>query len=179
MRKWIDLCEANSTHVKLYHLTDDAHFNLDSDFAPQDNSISITDRSGVKGLYVVRDVHGIEHWLNGHGYWRPFVVELDAEASALEHDQIGRWGGEIFIPASQFDKLTVARVVPLDAFCREVYGLHGWVEQHHGVEFDSGNKITSATWERPFANYRYQGDVRQLPPEEIARLKQDLDAKLT
>lgn len=47
--------------------------------------MSIVDRSGRPGIYIATDVEG---WLNGHGYWRPFVVEFEVDD-----------GGEMFIPA--------------------------------------------------------------------------------
>ena len=161
--------------VKLYHLTDNANFKLDPNFAPEDNTISIYDRSGHKGIYLTPNV---EKWVNGHGYWRPFVAEIYADRSALEHDRIGRWGGEVFIPADQFDKLTVNRVIPLDAYAREEFGSHGWIERSHGHEFDTGNRITAGYYETPFRGYTYDRDTRSMPHDEIERIKQHFDAGL-
>lgn len=111
--------------VKLYHITNKANFKLNPNFAPEDNSISIHDRSGQKGIYLTSNV---EKWVNGHDYMRPFVAEIFADPSALGHDTVGRWGGEVFIPADQFGKLRVNRVVPLDVISREEFGQHGWIE---------------------------------------------------
>ena len=158
--------------VKLYHITNKANFKLNPNFAPEDNSLSIHDRSGHKGIYLVANRAGVERWVNGHDYVRPFVAEIYADPAALDHDTVGRWGGEIFVPADQFDKLKVHRVVPLDAIAREEYGEHGWIEDAHGHEFDTGNEITSKAWERPFKDYRYDKDARNMSPDEVKRIKQ-------
>jgi hypothetical protein len=155
--------------VKLYHLTNNARFKLNPNYAPTDNSISVFDRSGHNGIYLARDV---EPWVNGHGYWRPFVAEIYADPAALEHDRVGRWSGEVFIPADQFDKLKVNRVLPLDAYAREMYGSHGWIERNHGHEFDTGNPIKADPWGSPFKGYSYDTDTRQMPQDEVKRLKQ-------
>ena len=140
-----------------YHLTDHFDFSLNADYAPEDNTISYTDRSGIKGLYLTRDV---ERWVNGYGYKRPFVVELIM--AAPEEGGVARWGGETFVPADQFNSLTITRVMPLDAKCREEFGMHGWLEREAGIEFDTGNPITAKDWEQPFRGYRFEGDTRTM-----------------
>ena len=159
--------------VKLYHITNKPNFKLNPNHAPEDNAISIQDRSGHKGIYLTPDV---EPWVNGHGYIRPFVAEIYADPSALDHDTVGRWGGEIFIPADQFDKLKVHRVIPLDAFAREEYGEHGWIETSHGHEFDTGKEIPPQSfmqaYELPFKGYKYDKDTRNMSPDEVKRIKQ-------
>ncbi len=155
--------------VVLYHITSKPRFKLDPNYAPEDNAFAMTDRSGHKGIYLSKDV---ERWVNGHGYIRAFVAEIHAEPSALEHDTIGRYGGEIFVPADQFDKLKVVRVIPLDAYAREKYGSHGWLEDSHGFEFDTGNPIKQTGNYTPFRGYRYEGDVRTMTADEIKVLKQ-------
>lgn len=170
MRKWIDLCE-NTGPVVLYHITDEANFALNPEHEPQDNSISLHDRSGHKGIYLARDV---EKWVNGHGYIRPFVAEIYAEPSALEYDTIGRWGGEVFVPASQFDKLTVNRVMPIDAHCREEFGGPGWIESSHGQTFDTEEPVPR-DWPPPYRGYRFNGDARKMSPEEVQRLRQHFE----
>jgi hypothetical protein len=167
MRKWINLCETTEP-VTLYHITDKANFKLNPNYAPEDNSISISDRSGHKGIYLTHDV---EKWVNGHGYIRAFVAEILADPSALDHDTIGRYGGEVFVPASQFDKLTVNRVIPIDAYCREEFGQHGWTETSQNKEFDTGNAITAKDWERPFRDWKYAHDTRNMSRDEIMALK--------
>lgn len=165
----------NAEPVVLYHITAKANFKLNPNYAPEDNSFSITDRSGHKGIYLTKDV---ERWVNGHGYIRAFVAEIYADPSALEHDTIGRWGGEIFVPADQFSKLKINRVIPLDAYCRETYSDHGWLEREHGITFDSGEEIDHKNW-RPYPDgYRYEHDVRTLPPEQVKILKQRAAAGL-
>lgn len=173
MRQFIQIVESEAGGpVKLYHITSNANFKLNPNFAPQDNAVSITDRSGNKGIYLAPDV---ESWVNGKGYVRPFVAEILVDPSALEHDRIGRYGGEVFIPADQFDKLKVNRVVPLDVIAREEFGSHGWIEREHGHEFDTGNKITAKDWEYPFRGYKYDRDVRDMSPDEKKQLKKHFD----
>lgn len=173
IKRWMRLCEMadepDPAPVKLYHITNKANFKLNPNYAPEDNSISIYSRAGNKGIYLTRDV---EKWVNGHDYMRPFVAEIYADPSALDHDTVGRWGGEVFIPAHQFNKLKVNRVVPLDVIAREKYGTHGWIEGSHGHEFDTGNEITAKNWERPFKDYTYDRDARTMSADEVKRIKQ-------
>lgn len=161
-----------SQQLIMYHLTDNPKFKLDPNRAPEDNAASIVDRSGNKGIYLAKDV---EQWVNGHGYWRPFVAEIRVDRSALEHDNLGRWGGEVFIPADHFDKLSVLRLIPLDAHAREWYDTHGWLESSLGREFDTGNPIKTGMMDRPhsFGGYKYPHDVRTLPSSEVSRLKKE------
>ena len=163
-----------------YHLSENPKFRLDQDYIPVDNSISIVDRGGRRGIYVARDV---EPWLNRYGYWRPFVVEIEASASVVSGCKAGgRWGGEMFVPASSFGGLTVRRVIPLDAYAREQFGEHGWVEAHLERTFDAGEPIRARGFGEPFVrpfarDYRYSGpDVREMSPGEVARLERDLQA---
>ena len=159
-----------------YHLTDRAKFKLDAKFKPADNAIATEDRSGRPGIYLGESV---EKWVNGFGYWRPFVVEFRVDGSI--DPSIGRWGGEMFVPASSFDKLTVLRVIPLDAYAREEFGSPGWIEDALGVEFDTGNQIPErgrAGWVKAYEKYkeyRYHGpDVRDMSAADVARLKKQL-----
>jgi hypothetical protein len=158
--------EAPEEMATVYHLTDKANFKPNPKYAPTDNSISIEDRSGLKGLYVTHDV---EHWVNGYGYARPFVAEITVPKKHLVQ---GRWGGERFIPAEHFDKAQVNRVIPLDAHAREKFGDHGWIESAHGHTFDTGEKIKPNNSNvPPLRGYKYDGDVRTASPDEIKRLK--------
>lgn len=155
-----------------YHLTSRARFKLDPHFAPADNAVAIEDRSGRPGIYLGSDV---ERWVNGFGYWRPFVVEILVDSSV--QDEGGRYGGEMFVPASSFDKLTIQRVIPLDALCREQFHDYGWIESELGREFDTGNPIPERYQERHKAlqGYHYNGpDVRNMPMAEAHRLAADL-----
>lgn len=175
MRDLIRLVEANSEDklvgpVKLYHITNKANFKLNPNYAPEDNSIAIFSRAGHKGIYLTRDV---EPWVNGHDYMRPFVAEIYADPSALDHDTVGRWGGEIFVPADQFNKLKVNRVIPLDAIAREQYGTHGWIEGSHGHEFDTGKEITAKDYRGyPFKGYKYDKDARNMTGDEVKQIRQ-------
>lgn len=154
-----------------YHLTDRARFKLDPKYAPRDNAIAIEDRSGRRGIYIAQNV---ERWVNGHGYWRPFVVELDVNPSVMNDPGIhGRYSGELFVPASSFDKLTIWRVIPIDAYAREEYGDPGWIEEGTGVEFDTEKPIPRGR--SPYRGYRYPGpDVRKMSLAEVNRLKKQL-----
>lgn len=171
--RWKEITESrlveNAQPLKLYHITDKANFKLNPSYAPKDNAVSIVDRSGNKGIYLARDV---ERWVNGHGYVRPFVAEIYADPSIIDTNSVGRYGGEIFVPASQFNKLEVKRVVPLDVIAREQFGLHGWIERSHGHEFDTGNPITAKDWEYPFRDYKYDKDARNMSPDEVKQIKQ-------
>jgi len=174
MRDLIRLVESADDRLTLYHITDNPHFALDPSHEPEDNTFSISDRSGHRGIYLARD---IEPWINGHGYIRPYVAEFTADPSVVEADRVGRWGGEIFVSANDFDKLTLVRVVPIDAIARETYGLHGWIETSHGHDFDTGEKITAKSWERPFNNgYRYPRDTRDMSSEELQVYRDRYDA---
>ena len=151
-----------------YHLTDRARFKLDPRFEPLDNAFAIEDRSGVPGIDLGKSV---EQWVNGYGYWRPFVVELRVDPSVKNDPGVhGRYGGEMFVPASSVNKLTVERVIPLDAYAREEFGEPGWIESELGVAFDTGEPPLTS-----YRGYRYPGpDVRTMPPFEVARLKREL-----
>lgn len=156
-----------------YHLTDRARFKLDPRFTPEDNTFAFEDRSGRAGIYLAPEV---ERWIHGHGYWRPFVVEFRVDPS-VRHDPgvHGRWGGELFVPASSFGKLELLRVLPIDAHIREKFGQHGFVERDLGIEFDTQRPITAKDWEYPFRGWRYPGpDVRSMPAADVARLKNQL-----
>jgi hypothetical protein len=165
--------QATAAETKMwYHLTDRAKFKLDPKFAPADNAVALEDRSGRPGIYLAPDV---EKWVNGHGYWRPFVVEFHVDPSVLNAPGVhGRWGGEMFVPSSLFDKITLQRIIPIDAYCREQFGEYGWIETAIGQEFDTGNPITE-THGYPFRGYKYKGqDVRDMSSAETLRLKQQL-----
>ncbi len=162
-----------------YHLTDRPKFKLDPKFTPSDNAIAIEDRSGRPGIYLGQSV---EKWVNGFGYWRPFVVEFRVDPSVVNDPGVhGRYGGEMFVPATSFNKLAIQRVIPIDAYARENYGEPGWIESSLGVEFDTGDPIVEpgrpgwAEAQKKYRGYRYSGpDVRTMPPADAARLKKQL-----
>lgn len=155
-----------------YHLTDNEKFKLDPQYAPEDNAIAIEDRSGRPGIYLTPNV---ETWVNGHGYWRPFVVEFKVDPSIKNEPGVhGRYGGEMFVPAASFDKLSIERIIPLDAYAREEFGSYGWIEESLQEEFDTGNPINTKEI-YPFRSYRYSGpDVRDMSAEEVTKLKRQL-----
>lgn len=171
--KLTDLREGQATPLTLYHLTDDAKFNPDPSYSPEDNAISYTDRSQLQGIYLAKSV---ETWVNGHNYWRPFVAVITADPSVVELDRAGRWGGEIFVAGEHFDLIKVNRVIPLDAWAREEYGMHGWLEEARGIAFDTGEPITTKYWETPFKGYTYPHDLRSASETDIAKLKKHFDA---
>ncbi len=162
-----------------YHLTDRAKFKLDPKFAPADNAVAIEDRSGKPGIYLGQSV---EKWVNGFGYWRPFVVEFSVDPSVVNDPGVhGRYGGEMFVPASSFGKLKIQRVIPIDAYARETYGDYGWIEDSLGIAFDTGEPIPkqgTPEWveaKKKLKGYRYPGpDVRSMPGEMASRLKKQL-----
>lgn len=108
---------ASADHDVLYHLTDKHHFALDPEYAPQDNTFAIEDRSGRKGLYGVTDSWGVNSW-RAKGYQRPYVAEVHVPKGFA---QDGRWGNEKFLPAEHYDKATVHRVMPVDQHEAETY----------------------------------------------------------
>jgi len=164
----VDAGAEEETSSTWYHLTGRSKFTLDPKFTPADNALAIEDRSGRPGIYLGRSV---ETWVNGFGYWRPFVVEIKVDPSVTSEPGVrGRWGDEMFVPASSFDKLTIQRVIPLDAYAREEFGEPGWIESSLGVEFDTGDPV-----QKKYKGYRYPGpDVRAMPSADVARLKTQL-----
>ena len=108
---------AADDHDVLYHLTDKHQFALDPEYAPQDNTFAIEDRSGRKGLYGVSDPWGVNSWKH-KGYQRPYVAEVHVPKGLA---QDGRWGNEKFLPAEHYDKATVHRVMTGDQHDQETY----------------------------------------------------------
>lgn len=169
-----------SKSVSVYHLTDDPKFAPRADFVPEDNTVSIRERTNP-GLYVAKGTWDVERWVNGSGYLRPYVAEITVPEDAMVDE---RWGGEGFIPGDKLDQVTVKRLIPVDAFAREVYGDYGWVEDTLGTKFDTGepvptdNSVRYAEGGRP-TNYVYDGpDVRDMPETETKRLARDAEKAL-
>jgi 8-oxo-dGTP diphosphatase len=152
-----------------YHITDNPHFSLDPHHEPEDNSISVSQRTGT-GIYLTKHP---ESWVNGHGYVRPYVAEVHAHPDLAQHDTNGRYGSEMFVPSEHFDKLHVHRVIPLDAHAREEFHGYGWMEEHHNRDFETGEQLPKVTWKLPDhmgRPYRYSGpDVRDMSPEQHAQ----------
>lgn len=156
-------------HEVSYHITDNPHFKLDPTYRPEDNTFSLSAAANggraPEGVFVSKHP---EAWVNGHGYVRPYVAEI-------QHPPLksfGGYSGENFIPAKHFDQAKVSRVIPLDAHAREEYGGAGWIESHHGTAFDTGKPLPAQDW-HAYPGYRYPGpDVREMAPEEHAKHQQ-------
>lgn len=142
-----------------YHLTDDPNFEL-RDIKPTENYLAIS-YNDEAGIYLTDDP---ERWVNGYGYLRPFIVELELEG---ETEDLGRWGGEHFVRSADFDQLKIKRVIPLDEYAREHYNDYGWIEGSLDEGAVGVGNIPT------FPDYQYTGpDVRNLSPEEVERHKQ-------
>ena len=155
--------------VTSYHLTDNENFALDPEFQPYENYLVGGDAPDP-GIYLAHDV---EPWFNGYDYVRPFIVEI-------EHPPVGTHHGistQGFLPATEYGRSRVTRVLPTDEWVRERYGDMGWFEEHL-EDTEVGKAAAAAEGGRPSAqmigsDYRYEGpDVREMPPEEIARQKE-------
>lgn len=132
-----------------YHLTDTLDFRLDPARHPENNTTLGGDWP-EPGIFVARYP---ERWLNGYGYWRPWVVEFQV-ASGVGKD----FGNETFIPATDFDKVTLLRVLPLDGYAREEYGDYGWTEEYYGTAFDT---------EEPIEMHRPPGSLSERPVDPV------------
>ncbi len=116
---------------KLYHLADDVNFTLDPTFYPENNTTLGGDWP-EPGIFLTASP---EHWLNGYGYWRPWVVEFEgAEGKS--------YGREVFVPASNFSRMRISRVMALDAYAREEYGEWGWTEEYFETTYDTFEPIS-------------------------------------
>lgn len=165
---------------QFFHLTDDPKFSPDPNRVPQDNSITLSRMLGPerKGLYVTKTP---ERWINGHDYVRPYVAEIHADPA---HVTPGEYHGEGFISSEHLGQAKVHRVIPLDAHAREEYGSHGWIEEHHGTEFDTGKKIPTYGLDEPhdrspFRGYHYSGpDVRDMPKRQTEQHRKRVNTYL-
>jgi hypothetical protein len=169
-RPWNPLTDIKPKRT-VYHLTDKARFKLNPKKVPADNALAIRQRDAA-GIYVAKDKYDVETWVNGHGYLRPYVVEMEVPEEVLADE---RWSGEGFIPGDKFDQVEVKRVIPIDAHSRETYGDYGWVESTLGSKFDDGAPTPERMFDQPYdglpPGYRYDGpDVRDMSPEETKRL---------
>lgn len=167
--------------AKLYHITDNPNFTMDSEHTPEDNSTSIHDRSGRKGIYLTSNV---DHWNVVHGYYRPFIAEFIVDKSIMTDPKYkDRWNYEYFIPQPDFHLIKLNRVIPSDALDRETHEDYGRFEREIGVKFDTGEPIPEHKGNiRPveLENYKYTGkDVRNMSMSEIQKLKKDFDKALS
>lgn len=141
----------------MYHLTTQADFKLDPKKRPRNNTTLGGD--WAPGIFLGVDV---EHWVNGFGYWRPWVVEVDT-SGLTDGDVTFFEGGEALVAAAAYPRLRIIRVVPLDAHCREVFGEHGWTESFFGTDFLTGQAIDRS--HGAHRGYRYSGGVKLLSGE--------------
>jgi hypothetical protein len=156
-----------------YHLTSNPKFDLDADRVPTDNTT--LGAKDDRGLFVANDP---EPWINGYDYVRPYIVELQVPNDAFDNAGAG-YSGEQFIPAENFDQVKINRVIPLDAYGREHYQDHGWIESGLGTTFDTDESIPPNPLSRdqpynptPLKGYRYTGpDVRDMSTTETNRHK--------
>jgi hypothetical protein len=161
----------NKERVTSYHLTNDPNFVLDKARKPQNNTTFGGDWPNA-GIFVGPSA---ERWFNGYGYTRPFVVELSHPPVATMGGKAmpeGGYGGEMFIPAEEFDNVTIERVIPYDEYAREQFGEYGPIETYNETDAQGSAlpPIVGAWGARDTAslqNYRYSGkDVREMSPEQ-------------
>ena len=156
------------TGATYWHLTDSPDFRPDPNHSPELNT---TMGGDVKpGLFLTRNP---SHWMQGYGYWRPYVSEIEAP------DDVGlgsHLSPERYVPADQYHQLQVKRTIPIDAYSREYYNEPGWVEGDSGHDFQSGLPLEPApggyhkrNWD---GKYRYPGTVMDQTPEWRADYEQ-------
>ena len=137
----------------MYQVTDTADFKLKPAKRPTNNSTLGGDWD--PGIFLADSV---EAWVNGYGYWRPWVVEFDV--SGLQPgDYKFREGREVLVKAEAYPRLQLIRVVPLDAHCREIFGEYGWTEQFFETDFQTNEPI-DLSLRFPIRGYHYPGDAR-------------------
>ncbi|MDX1408560.1 MAG: hypothetical protein R3330_10520 [Saprospiraceae bacterium] len=115
----------------LYHIADDINFRLDPTFHPENNTTLGGDWS-EPGIFLTKSP---EHWLNGYGYWRPYVIEFTG-AVGQDHGSF-----ETFVPATNFSRMSISRVMALDGYCREEFGEWGWTEDYFETYYDTFEPI--------------------------------------
>jgi hypothetical protein len=123
----------------MYHLTDKVDFKLDPKRHPANNTTLGGDWPHA-GIFLSDRP---ESWLQGYGYWQPWLVEFEVDQSVAEVENfMGQgYGGEVFIPATAYDKLRIKRVLPIDGYCREEYQEWGWTESYFETDFETGKPL--------------------------------------
>lgn len=149
------------TGATYWHLTDNPDFRPDPTHSPELNTTMGGDMK--PGLFLTRDP---SHWMQGYGYWRPYVSEIEAP------DDVGlgsHLSPERYVPADQYHQLQVKRTIPIDAYSREHYNEPGWVEGDSGHDFQSGLPLEPApggyhkrNWD---GKYQYPGTAMDQPEE--------------
>ncbi len=150
------------TGATYWHITDNPDFRPDPTFRPELN----TTMGGQlnPGLFLTRNP---DHWMQGYGYWRPYVSEIDLPDDVGEGSHLSP---ERYVPAEQYDKLKVKRTIPIDAYSREQYGESGWVENSYGKDFDTGEEFVdkqpgSLDTHKKTPGYKYPGTAMDRPEE--------------
>lgn len=127
----------------LYHIADDINFTPDPTYHPENNTTLGGDWP-EPGIFLTRSP---ESWLNGFGYWRPWIVEFSgAEGSDF--------GNEVFVPATNFGQMRITRVMALDGWCREEFGEWGWTEDYFETYYDTFEPIPEEEFRYPSGGYR-------------------------
>jgi hypothetical protein len=167
---WRARIQRTADRGTMYHLADKVDFRLDPNKHPANNTTWGGDMPEA-GIFLGASV---EAWVNGYGYWRPWVVEFAVPPDLKDLEGVtGGYSQEMFVPASHYDKLRMTRVVPLDAHCREEFGEWGWTEEFFETTFDTEEPISAADLGRYglWRSYRYPGDARQTSPQWQAAYK--------
>lgn len=145
---------------RLYHIADKADFRLDPKKRPSRNT---TMGGEMKpGIFLSADP---ETWMNGYGYWRPFLVEFEVPAGVGNTG--GGYGKEVYVLAEDYDKIRITRVIAIDAYARERFGDWGWTEEEFGTLHETGEplppKEPGQWFSRPPAGAYTAPDVRSRP----------------
>lgn len=150
-----------SASVSLYHLTDKPDFALDPDFTPENAVFGRPGEASDPGVYLTQTP---EMW-GSAGYNRPYVAEIQAPPEIEERYRPRPTGGpvEYRVPASEYPHLRVRRVMPLDAYHKEMTGYRGPVENFTKNDFETGQP-----WSGDVGSYKFQGDTRTWTPEQRA-----------
>lgn len=151
------------TAATYYHITDRPDFTLDPTHRPQNNTTLGGDME--PGVFMTQHA---EPWLNGYGYWRPYVAEIEApdDLSTRPGVMSEGYSGEVYAPASTYPEMKVNRVIPVDAYGREQYGTSGWIEDANGRDFQTGEPLAPQVGNIPtHPGYRYPGTVMDQTPE--------------
>lgn len=151
------------TAATYYHITDRPDFTLDPTHRPQNNTTLGGDME--PGVFMTQHA---EPWLNGYGYWRPYVAEIEAPDDLSTRPGVVSQGysGEVYAPASTYPEMKVNRVIPVDAYGREQYGTSGWIEDANGRDFQTGEPLAPQVGNIPtHPGYRYPGTAMDQSPE--------------
>lgn len=144
---------------RVWHLTQDPKFQLNPKHIPEQNYLSIFYPEESPGLYVTDTP---EYWVNAHNYVTPFIAEIEVPRQTDQPEDFTPPGPsrQDFIPAADFARSRVVRVIPLDEWVREEYREPGWVEDWFS---DEQIKVPEG--------YKYEGSAQDLTDEQISELR--------